>query len=105
MERLLETILGSFLSDYVSTSKETATGPFKAYLSSSGISLHDIEFNTSKISLPSFSIDAATAKSLEVKVPWASLGTQPIEVSNLVRRADVCPMSSLSVMVYEYAVD
>jgi len=80
MERLLETILGSFLSDYVSTSKESRDGNLKAYLSSSGISLHDIEFNVSQIRSGDFVVDMATASALEVKVPWSSLTTQPIEV-------------------------
>jgi len=83
MERLLETVLGSFLSDYVSTSKETKDGNFKAFLSSSGISLHDIEFNASRVESSDFDVEKATASALEVKVPWSSLTTQSIEVRAL----------------------
>lgn len=80
MERLLEAVLGTILRDYVQSSKETEGGAFKASWSSRGISLHDIDLNVSKIKLPQVSFRKATAKSLEVKIPWASLATQAIEV-------------------------
>lgn len=80
MERLLETVLGSFLSDYVSSSKETRDGNLRAHLSSSGISLHDIEFNASRVNSGDIDVEKATASALEVKVPWSSVTTQSIEV-------------------------
>lgn len=83
MERLLETFLGSFLSDYVSTSKETKDGNLKAFLSSTGVSLHDIEFNASRVESSDFAVEKATASALEIKVPWSSLTTQSIEVRAL----------------------
>lgn len=85
MERLLEAVVGSLLSDYISTSKETKDGNLRAYLSSSGISLHDIEFNVSKLNPSSFDIDYVSASSLEVKIPWSQLITQPIEVCSFSR--------------------
>lgn len=86
MERLLETVLSSLLSDYVSASKETKDGNLKAFLSSTGISLHDIEFNISHVNLPSLDVTRATASALEVKVPWSSLTTQSIEVRSYTAR-------------------
>eukprot|EP00889_Picochlorum_renovo_P002346 jgi/Picre1/29376/NNA_004765.t1 len=80
MERLLEAVLGSILRDYVHSSKETESGAFKASWTARGISLHDINLNINKINLPRVNLRKATAKSLEVKIPWASLATQAIEV-------------------------
>lgn len=80
MERLLEAVLGSFLQDYVHSSKETEGGAFKASWSARGISLHDINININKIKFPRANLRKATAKSLEVKIPWASLATKAIEV-------------------------
>ena len=51
MERILKSLLDHLLRDYVTFSKETGDGAFKASFSSTGILLHDIEFNLDKLKI------------------------------------------------------
>lgn len=80
MDRLLKAVLGRLLSDYIVHSKETGDGEFRARFTSSGICLHDIEFNTQKLPGAGKWLKSATAKSLEFKIPWTSLTSQNIQV-------------------------
>lgn len=75
MERILKSLLDHLLRDYVTFSKETGDGTFKASFSSSGILLHDIEFNIDKLKTIFPDVKSARAETLEIKVPWSMLGT------------------------------
>lgn len=75
MERILKSLLDHLLRDYVTFSKELGDGAFRASFSSTGILLHDIEFNVEKLKSIFPGVKSAWAQTLEIKVPWSMLGT------------------------------
>lgn len=82
MELFLTPFVNRLLRKFVKSSQEGNDDyrAFKASISGGGIALHNLELDLS-IFAP-FVAKRAFARFLEVKIPWTSLNTQPIEVSN-----------------------
>ncbi|KAL4522616.1 hypothetical protein Ndes2526A_g01019 [Nannochloris sp. 'desiccata'] len=82
MERLLTPLVTRLLERFVKRSQEGDAGKFKVALSGSGgFSLHNLELDLGSV-LPADLLESrrAFARSLQIKVPWTALNTQPIEV-------------------------
>jgi hypothetical protein len=82
MERLLTPLVTRWLERFVKRSQEGDAGKFKVALSGAGgFSLHNLELDLGSV-LPAELLESrrAFARSLQIKVPWTALNTQPIEV-------------------------
>ena len=82
MERLLTPLVNRLLEKFVKKSQEGNAGAFKASLSGvGGFALHNLELDLASV-LPPGLLDCrrAFARSLNIKIPWTALNTQPIEV-------------------------
>ena len=87
MERLLTPVVTRLLERFVKRSQEEDFGKFKVALSGAGgFSLHNLELDLGSV-LPAGLVESrrAFARSLQIKVPWTALNTQPIEVSLFVK--------------------
>jgi hypothetical protein len=83
-QALLTPLISRVLQQFIRSSSEGDASTFRASLAgSSGIALQNLDLNLDSLlrGVPFIAVDRAFAKSLRVNIPWAALGSKPIEVT------------------------
>jgi N-terminal region of Chorein or VPS13 len=90
-QALLTPLISRVLQQFIRSSSEGDAATFRASLAgSSGIALQNLDLNLDSLlrGVPFIAVDRAFAKSLRVNIPWAALGSKPIEVTVFVCRSN-----------------
>ena len=98
MDALITSIINRFLHRFVKSAEDGQAAPsLRASLSSGGVQLHNLELDLDSVvkGLP-VDVQRAFAKQLSVKVSWAALGSQPIQVC----KANLLGLQFLSLKCY-----
>jgi len=98
MEVLLTPVVNKILKRFIKSAEGRSGSSLRVSLSGDSVVLHNLELNLEPLlhNLP-VTVERAFARQLKLVIPWTSLATQPIQVSN--RGGCVWPHDHLSTLL------